>query len=240
MSAMVESLSGVYLHETQASLYDAAAQMVILAARRTISDRGKFALALSGGTTPEPLYRTLADSPINWTAVELYMVDERFVGLDHPESNFGMVWNILVKKVPIPAGQVFPIPTELSSSMESAEAYDEILQESMGSDPWPGFDLIVLGMGSDGHTASLFPGNPEIESTDLVVATNAPAGYLTSQRVTITLRAINSSRDVIFLVTGRDKKSAVESILGGNSELPAARIRPRGDVRWLLTRDVLA
>jgi 6-phosphogluconolactonase len=237
---MVESLSGVYVHETQYSLYEDAARMITSAASRTIPDRGKFTLALSGGTTPEPLYRMLADSTLDWTAVELYMVDERFVNEDDPESNYGMIRKALVKEVPIPAEHVFPIPTGLDTTKESAEAYGEILLESMGADPWPGFDLIVLGMGSDGHTASLFPGSSKIDSTDLVVATNAPAGYLTSQRVTITLRAINSSRDVIFLVTGNDKKTAIESILGGNSGLPAARVRPRGDVRWLLTRDVLA
>jgi 6-phosphogluconolactonase len=237
---MVESLNGVSIHETRTSMYEAAVGIISSAANRAISDQGSFSLALSGGTTPEPLYRMLVKTRIKWSSTKLYMVDERYVDYGDPESNFGMVTNALVERASIPPANVYPIPTGLPSPSESAEAYQKTLLESMGINPWPGFDMVVLGMGADGHTASLFPGSPELDSPDLVVSTRAPPVYRTPERVTITMRAINSSRDVIFLATGGEKKAAVVSVIGGNLDLPAARVRPVEDLHWLLTADVLA
>jgi len=219
-------------------MYRAACSYIISAARGAISRRGVIYLALSGGETPGPLYEMLASSEIDWRSVEIFLVDERFVGYENPESNYRMVRSSLISRIEIPGRNVHPVPTGLPSPRESATAYRNTLLKAMGTDPWPGFDLVILGIGADGHTASLFPRGPGLESEDLVVATRAPPGYATADRVSLSLGAINCSREVILLAAGGEKRAAVRSALGGDPGLPAAMVRPQFGIRWYLTRDV--
>ena len=234
---MVKPLISV--HPDRNSMFRDACSYIVSASGRAISKRNVFYLALSGGKTPRPLYEMLAGSEIDWRSVEIFLVDERFVDHDNPESNYRMLKGALISRIKIPDRNVHPVPTGLPSPRESATAYRETLLKFMGSEPWPGFDLVILGIGADGHTASLFPGGPGLDSEGIVVSTRAPPDYTTTDRVSLSLRAINSSREIIFLATGGEKRPSVKSALGGDPGFPAAMVRARGGVRWYVTRDVI-
>jgi 6-phosphogluconolactonase len=196
----------------------------------------RFSLALSGGSTPQRFYRLLGESPwreqIDWSRVHVFLADERCVALDHADSNYRMIGETLLDQVPIPAANRFPVPV-LETPEACAAAYDAQLREFFGAEP-ARFDCIVLGMGPDGHTASLFPGR-EWHSTDWVLAVRdspKPPPF----RVSLSLDLINAAQSLMFLVTGADKALAVADIFQeGGSSLPAAQVRPsQGNLLWLL------
>ena len=205
------------------------------------SDR-PFAICCSGGSTPKRLYQLLAEPEIvrqfPWSRVHWFWGDERFVPHEHPDSNFRLVHDALFSRVAVPHDNIHPIPTSGQSPQHAASAYEATLKAYYRAPvivaSRPLFDVTLLGIGEDGHTASLFPGHPALEQRDdwAVAVTDAtpPA------RITLTYPVINSSRDAAFLVAGNRKREIVARIRSGDQTLPAARIHPSGRLHWFSDR----
>lgn len=223
-----------------------AAELFAQAARDAIAARGRFTVALTGGSSPKKAYERLAKAatsePIDWANVFVFLGDERFVPYDDERSNFGMCRTLLLDHVPIPAAQILPIPTDTATPGEAALAYAETLsrvfaQPSGG--PPPALDLILLGMGDDGHCASLFPGMASLAVKDTWVI-SSPPGTLPPpvDRITFTFPVLNAARQVLFLVNGQKKAAPVRDIIEGGASVeqhPAAGVRPTdGKLTWLL------
>ena len=228
----------VILPDPEAVAHEAA-RCVVALSREAAGSRGRFSLALSGGSTPGKLYRLLAEEPyhdqIPWAEVHLFWGDERCVPPDDPGSNYSLVERTLISRVPIPPENVHRVRGELEPG-SAARAYERELQDFFCG-PQARFDLVLLGLGEDGHTASLFPGSPVLAETErLVAAATAVYQDRPAQRVTLTLPAINSARQILFLVTGRAKAGVVQAIVAGTGErLPAQQIQPAaGQLTWLL------
>ena len=208
----------------------AAARLASLIAAKT--SRGlTFSLALSGGTTPRPLYRHLADAyrdRIAWALVDIYWSDERYVPHDDPRSNYRMARETLLDHVPVTPARVHSIPTGPADPDEAARRYERLLP--------PSLDLVLLGIGRDGHTASLFPGSAALGETRRRVVAVADAPVEPRRRLTLTFPALNDAQAVFFLVTGADKAEALRRIVAEAADVhvcPAAGVRPRhGTVLW--------
>lgn len=224
-------------------LMRAAADRVLRYAAEAIASHGRFDWAVAGGSTPEQLYRLLASpeyaARLDTRHLHLFFGDERGVPPNHPDSNYRMLASSLLGGLSVPVENVHRIQAELAPE-QAASAYEAELRrhfaEQAGSG-FPRFDLVLLGMGSDGHTASLFPGSPALaESRRWVVANPVPA--LGSTRLTLTLPVLNAASRVLFLVAGQDKAERLKQVLGGGSAeapLPAACVRPAsGQLEWLL------
>ena len=203
------------------------------------SSRGRFAICLSGGSTPRRLYQLLAESPygdaLPWDRIHWFWGDERFVPWDHPDSNYGMAYTALLGKVPVPARNIHGIATN-GTPADAAAAYERVLKSHYGSeslDPArPLFDIQILGLGPDGHTASLIPGTSVLEDRHRWVA--EVIGGRPEPRITLTYPAIESSRHTAFLVAGADKRETLSRALAGDQALPAARLRPIGELIWFV------
>jgi 6-phosphogluconolactonase len=234
-----------------AALAQEAARRFIEAACQAIVERGHFTVALAGGSTSTGLYRLLAQrpqrDPIEWSRTFIYFGDERCVPPDHPDSNYHAAREALLASGAIPTANVFRMAGELGLDA-AARAYAAILRRNfdLTGSARPCFDLILLGMGDDGHTASLFPGMPALmERRRLVVGSEVP-GYVRPavSRVTLTLPVINAARSVMFLVAGANKAPAVRAVLTGSAPsapLPARRVQPvQGALIWLLDQAAAA
>jgi 6-phosphogluconolactonase len=205
---------------------------------------GRFAIALSGGSTPRRLYGLLAQTPLReampWERVHLFWGDERFVSWDDSNSNYRMVREAMLDHVPIPAENIHGIETG-GRLADAASAYERELQAYYGSDVLdparPLFDVVLLGMGPDGHTASLFPGKPATEERQAWF-TGVPVPGLTPlvPRITTTFPALDSSRSVAFVAAGADKQTMMRRVLAGEHELPSARVDPVGELVWFIDR----
>jgi 6-phosphogluconolactonase len=237
----------VAIFDDAASLAEEAARRVVIAVRNAVARRGVCRLALSGGSTPRRLYARLAEKPhrerIDWSKLQLFWGDERCVPPDHPDSNYRMVRDALLSNVPLPENAVHRIPVELGPDRTAAR-YEEVIRTG-SAEAVPRFDVVLLGMGADGHTASLFPDTPALRAERrLVVPTIAPTSP--HDRVSITLRLINAARLVVFLVVGQDKARALASVLSdegraSGGSLPASLVRPRkGRLLWLVDRAAAA
>ena len=200
---------------------------------------GPFRVSLSGGSTPKALYELLASDAFlgrfPWRRVHWYWGDERFVPYDDPESNYRMTREAMLAKAPIPSGNIHPVPTDGDPDAAAAR-YERTLQTAYGATALdaarPLFDLTLLGLGSDGHTASLLPGEPVLEERRRWVA---PVAHGRPEvRITMTYPVIESSRQVAFLVAGKEKAPIMAAIRGGDSQVPAARVRPVGELVWFL------
>ena len=240
-----------YTHDLQVfsdgdALAAHAADLFAQAAREAISARGRFTVALTGGSSPKGTYGRLAQPPlsdgIEWASVFVFLGDERFVPYDDERSNYGMCRSLLLDHVPIPAAQVLPIPADTTTPAEAALAYAQTLSRVFAQRPDkspPALDLILLGMGDDGHCASLFPGMPTLHVTDHWVIASPP-GTLPPpvDRVTFTFPLLNAARQVVFLVTGEKKAPPVRDIFEGGATVdqhPAAGVNPlSGTLTWLL------
>jgi 6-phosphogluconolactonase len=202
-----------------------------------VAKNGTFSLCLSGGSTPKALYRRLAEAPYRdrfpWERTHLFWGDERFVPPDDALSNFAMVREALLDQAPIPAANVHAVPTQGLSPQAAASAYQRELQAFYGADRLdparPLFDVNLLGLGPDGHTASLFPDTEALADRRDWVA--AVVGAKAEARITLTYPALESSRHAAFLVAGADKAAILGRLLGGDQSLPAARLHPTGDLR---------
>ncbi len=238
------------------SLAQAAAARIVTASAAAIAARGRFTIALAGGSTPAALYRLLAAPShvdrLDWRHTEIFFGDERCVPPEHEWSNYGMAFRTLLSHVPLPADQCHRMEGELPPAVaESNYAHTMACAFDSRTAPWPQLDMILLGMGEDGHTASLFPGMEALaEGSKTVVATEVPA-YVRPQvpRVTLTLPVLNAGREVMFLLAGQGKAAIVKRVLAETSSeggqvqlLPAARVRPArvrpapGRLTWLLDR----
>lgn len=203
-------------------------------------------LALAGGSTPEKTYHLLAQPPrsggIDWAHTYLFFGDERFVRPDDPSSNFAMVQRTLLGPVSVPADHAFSVPTQFETATSAAAEYASTLTEAFGivdsRDP-PRFDLILLGLGEDGHTASLFPGAVSLVVTDRWVVASPP-GTLppTVDRITLTYPVLNAAREILFLVSGKNKAEALQDVLEGHprrDERPAVGVCPvDGTLTWMV------
>lgn len=226
----------LYIAATPNDLAREAAARFAEAAHQAILERGRFAVALSGGSTPRRLYSLLAQPPflqaVDWSRVYIFFADERFVPPDHPDSTLLLARETLLDQVSIPPGNVFPMPTEGDTPEQCAAAYAETLASFFGA-VLPRFDLILLGMGPDGHTASLFPGRPDYPGSVAAVHESPKPPPV---RLTLTLEAISHAREAWFLVTGADKAETLRAVFEGTDPtLPAARVEPSdGRVLWLV------
>jgi 6-phosphogluconolactonase len=228
----------VNIYESSEELAEAAAQEFAARAGEAIDQRGRFAVVLAGGSTPNATYEILARDyadRIDWSNVHFFFGDERSVPPDHEDSNYRMAREALLDHVP--AGSVHRMQGELPPD-EAAEAYEQELRDFFGSEELPRFDLILLGTGGDGHTASLFPETAALEVHDRWVVAN-PVLKLETTRITLTVPVINAARAVYFLVAGEGKAGPVAEILEGTPDprqYPATLIQPQGGPKWMLDR----
>ncbi len=234
-------MTTVAIYPDADTLSHEAALYVIHVANEAIVTHGRFTLALAGGSTPKRLYALLASEPyrdqINWALVEIFWSDERCVPPDSEDSNYHLAAEVLLSKVPIPANQIHRMPADSADRDAAARAYTEEIQRVFGTDGTPSFDLLQLGMGPEGHTASLFPHQASLkEQRRLVMPVDVPKPP--PPRLTFTPPLLNAAIHVLFLVTGQDKADAVAAILEGEhnpEEYPAQIIQPpRGEVTWML------
>jgi 6-phosphogluconolactonase len=229
---------------TPQELFSAAAEEVVRIADQSVKERGRFTIALSGGSTPKSLYNLLATNArttLPWDKMFFFWGDERHVPPGDPESNYRMAADTMLSKVPVPPGNVFRFATENPDVEAVADNYEKTLRKFFQLAPGavPSFDLILLGMGPDGHTASLFPGTAALhEKTRLAVANWVDK--LKTNRLSLTLPVLNAARCVAFLVSGTDKAAVLRSVLEENvpgDQYPAKLVQPKnGKVIWFLDR----
>lgn len=239
MATVAKHIDGYDLRiaDTADELAHAVAEALVRKVSQTLEQQPRFSLALSGGNTPRRLYRLLASEyaqQVEWTQVHLFWGDERYVPADHPASNYRLVWETLIEPLRLPADNIHPMPTSFADPEEAARLYEQELLVFFGGKPR--FDLILLGMGADGHTASLFPGTSALRERErLVVVGEAPTDP--RKRLTLTLPVLHAARAVYFLVSGADKTEAVRRVLVERAPLPAALVSPReGELVWWLDR----
>jgi 6-phosphogluconolactonase len=229
---------------TPQDLFQAAAEEVIRAATSAVAQRGRFAIALSGGSTPKNLYTLIAanaSANLPWDRMFFFWGDERHVPPDNPDSNYRMAKESLLSKVAIPPANIFPVPAENPDASAAAEAYEQTLRKFFALAPgeFPRFDLILLGMGPDGHTASLFPETAALQEKSRLVVANW-VEKLNASRITFTLPVLNAARCVAFLVSGTDKAAVLHEVLEGNApaeRYPSKLVRPdAGKLIWFVDR----
>lgn len=236
----------VHVHRDAEAAALAAAKRFIEVGRSAIEVRGRFCAALAGGTTPIRMYELLAerDEALDWARVHIFFSDERCVPSDHVDSNFAMVRRCLLDRVGVPESQVHRIEGELAHYELGAQRYDSLLRtffcvSDVRPPQEPTFDLVLLGVGEDGHTASLFPGSPAVvEQRRWAVHIQAPEGVEPRDRITLTLPVINAARRVMFLVSGINKSQVVRPLLAGlgDSGWPAALVQCAGSTEWYVDK----
>lgn len=236
----MESLSNVFVFETPEHLAVAAAERFVEYVHELHGELDRFSVALAGGQTPKRVYELLATerfkNRIEWSRVHLFFGDERAVPPTHPDSNYAMVYESLISKVTIPVGNVRRIIGE-GEAQVNAKVYEEQLRRFFPGLPWPRFNLILLGMGADGHTASLFPHSDALEeSSRWVVATKNER--LDQDRITLTIPVFNHAAHVMILVTGKEKAQRLTQVLRPQPKsdlLPVHEIKPiDGTLEWLV------
>jgi 6-phosphogluconolactonase len=229
---------------TPQDLFQAAAEEVLRTATEAVGQRGRFTIALSGGSTPRNLYTLIAanaSANLPWAQMFFFWGDERHVPPDDAESNYRMAKESLLSKIPTPAANVFRIPSENPDAGAAAEAYEQTLRKFFVLAPgeFPRFDLILLGMGPDGHAASLFPETAALQEKSRLVVANWVEKLKTS-RITFTLPVLNAARCVAFLVSGADKAPALREVLEGNApgeKYPSKLVQPNeGKLIWFVDR----
>lgn len=229
---------------TPQELFAAAADEIVRAANEAVNARGRFTIALSGGSTPKSLYNLLATNArttLPWDRMFFFWGDERHVPPTDPESNYRMANEAMLARVPVPPGNVFRVPAEDSDAAAAAEAYEQTLRRffQLERGSVPRFDLILLGMGPDGHTASLFPGTAGLKERSRLVIANW-VEKLKTHRLSFTLPVLNAGREVAFLVSGIDKAPLLKAVLEGDDpgeQYPAKLVQPKdGKLIWFLDR----
>ena len=215
----------------------ARAQDAILSSLATaIQERGQFTIALSGGSTPKPLYEAIGSLNLDWNKIHVFWGDERYVPSNHPDSNELMARIAWLNRVPIPQTNIHAIPTLSGNPVADANKYEQHLQEFFHCSPgtFPSLDVILLGMGDDAHTASLFPHTEALQVRDRLVTVGNKDG---NPRITFTYPLINAARSVIFLATGANKRPALSQVFAEVADdftYPSRLIKPQGELLWLL------
>ena len=233
-----------YLDNREA-LNRVAAEIFVNEAQRAVAERGRFSVLLSGGDTPQRTYELLAEMPLReqvpWDCVHVFWGDERCVAVDDPRSNYRMARKALLENVPLPESQIHPI-YHAGSPQQAAASYSKTLRSHFDSVP-PCFDLVYLGIGDDGHTASLFPGSPALDEQERWTAVTRRPGE-SIERITLTAPLINQAALIVFMVSGAGKAEVLYNVLDNTScgqVLPASLIRPeKGVIRWLVDREAAA
>ena len=197
-----------------------------------LAQKDSFTVALSGGSTPKVLYQLLAEEfrdQVSWASTQFFWSDERHVPPDHPDSNYRMAHEALLSRVPVPESNVHRVHSENPSAQEAADEYEKVMV--------PRLELILLGLGADGHTASIFPGSDVLHETKRLVA--APwVEKLNTYRITMTLPLLNNGASILFLVSGAEKAQIVKDVLEGPKKYPAQFVQPTdGELIWMLDRD---
>jgi 6-phosphogluconolactonase len=248
----------IYYVPTLQELGNQAASLVAATAQRCVDEKNVFNLALSGGETPRMLYSLLSRPPFStlmpWGHTQVFWGDERCVPPTDPDSNYRMAMEAMIPRVPVPLMNVYRIPAEMEPPEDAAAEYAWTIAEALktrglydipAGAPFPSLDLIVLGVGTDGHTASLFPGDRVLEETYLwVSAVFAPDSPPEVPRITLTLPVINAARGVLFLVSGDGKGEVVRAILekpeSAVGHYPAAMVSPVETLIWLVDKTVIS
>jgi 6-phosphogluconolactonase len=224
-----------------AAVVQRALVLVLERIRMAIAQRGFCTLVLAGGSTPKPLYEKLAAESLPWDKIHIFWGDERYVPADHPDSNEGMARKAWLDHVAIPAENIHAMPTQAESPADAAAQHDAELQgffqltaAQVAAGEFPAFDVILLGMGDDGHTASLFPHTAALRVSDRLVTLGNKDG---TPRITFTFPLINHARCVLFLVAGANKRPALAQVFStqcDTQQYPSGRIAPVGELWWLL------
>ena len=218
-------------------LIHAAAERITDILEKTLQVHNAATLVLTGGKTPRPVYKLLGSPPyferIDWQRVHFFWGDERCVPPENPESNFGMAWNALISKLSAPSDHIHRMKGEMEDTDSAASSYEREIKSIFPESEIPSFDLVLLGMGADGHVASLFPCT-RWDEAKLVVANHMP--QTGARRISMTPRVLNEARAVIFMVAGAEKSKALAEVLGNTaSHLPASRIHPmKGSLTWMV------
>ncbi|MEO1070010.1 MAG: 6-phosphogluconolactonase [Cyanobacteria bacterium J06638_6] len=219
--------------------------LVVETIRSAVANQGYCTLALAGGSTPKPLYRGLAAQDLPWEKIYIFWGDERYVPVDHPDSNAGMAKAVWLDRVPIPPDHILITPTLEDDPPAAASQYEAMIRAIFGGlqgispDEVPEFDLILLGMGDDGHTASLFPHTEALTVSDRLVTVGNKGS---DPRITFTVPLINRSRRVMFLVAGADKQTALAQVFAAGADdlaFPSRLIHPHGELKWLLDQSAV-
>ncbi len=223
------------------ALIDRATALILADIHTCLRERPHYTLALSGGSTPKPLYQALAQQDLPWERIHCFWGDERYVPADHPDSNEGMARHLWLNQVSIPPENIHPMPTRSGDAAVDAALYDQALRDffQAPAPEIPQLDLILLGLGDDGHTASLFPETPALDVHDRLVTVGDKDGQ---PRITFTVPLINRARSVLFLVAGSNKQAALSQIFLEDPadprqldrHYPARLVRPQGHLLWLL------
>ena len=220
----------------KAALIDRACDLTVAVIKEAIASSNKATLALSGGSTPKPLYAALAKADLPWEKVYVFWGDERYVPHDHPKSNALMASEAWLNHVPIPAENIFPMPTGANDPAADAAAYETQLQDffQLAEGDLPALDFVLQGMGDDGHTASLFPQTEALAVRDRLVTVGNHDG---EPRLTFTVPLINQGRHVVFLVAGENKQTALAHVFSDGADghlYPSKLIQPATGAHWLL------
>ncbi len=218
------------------ALIQRSLELVVEKLQAAVAERGIFTIALSGGSTPRPLYEALAQQDLPWDKVHIFWGDERYVPLSHPDSNEGMARAAWLDRVPIPAANIHPMPTNEPDPAIAAQKHEQELQQffHIPSGVFPAMDMVLLGMGDDGHTASLFPHTQALEVADRLITVGNKDGQ---PRITFTAPLINHARCVLFIVAGASKQPALTAVFapeGDAAIYPSRLIQPQGELWWLL------
>jgi 6-phosphogluconolactonase len=224
-----------------------AAAEILRLAEEAVARSGRFSIALAGGSTPKLLYSLMAtDASLRekfpWDKMHFFFGDERHVGPDDAQSNFKMANDSMLSKVPAKPGRIYRIKAEYPDAEQAAREYEQVLRDQFQLKPaeLPRFDLVLTGMGDEGHTLSLFPGTKGLHATDRLVISNW-VGKFDTHRITITASVANNAREIIFMVAGKSKAPALKSVLEGPCEpeqLPAQLLRPsNGKLLWLVDEE---
>jgi 6-phosphogluconolactonase len=233
-------MNNLEIYDNAKELAWAAALRFASLAEQSVKERGRFSVALSGGSTPKAMFAILAEKPfadaLPWSATYFFWGDERCVPPDHADSNYRMANETLLSKVAVPRENIFRIPAEDEDHDRAAANYSATIRQFFNSQS-PRFDLIFLGMGADGHTASLFPGTTALQIEDRIAVANYVEKFQ-AFRITLTAATINNAENVIFLVAGEDKAASLKEVLEGEAEpqkYPSQLIRPvNGELLWML------
>ncbi len=220
----------------RAAIVSRSLSVVLDKIQQAIQQQDRCTVALAGGSTPEPLYEAIAARELPWEKIHVFWGDERYVPPEHPDSNQGMARRAWLSRVPIPAANVHPMPTGAGDPAADAQQHDRELREFFGASDgeFPAFDIILLGIGDDAHTASLFPHTDALKVRDRLVTVGNKDGQ---PRITFTVPLINNARCVIFMVAGASKQHALSQIFAPSADdftYPARLIQPKGELWWLL------
>ncbi len=218
------------------ALIQRSLELVLSKMQEAVVERGICTIALSGGSTPKPLYERIAQQNLPWDKIHVFWGDERYVPPTHPDSNEGMARQAWLDKVPIPATNIHAMPTGSADPPQDASQHEADLQAffNLQSGEFPALDIVLLGMGDDGHTASLFPHTDALQVRDRLVTVGNKDGQ---PRITFTAPLINQARTVIFIVAGASKCPALEQVFAATAdatEYPSRLIQPQGELWWLL------